>query len=278
MASTHLTTPAHSHPLSPEEQPSRGRRSREPPKSESKATNNYFTLKAQLEHDTTDVPNWDGSVRGYGKLYKRKHSDTRPRDGPSIASLWDTQQQNATSSSFVVGSSKDNAIPPDLHDPKFVITEVFDSDQYSPLVTGHVLTTKWHDCSDDAIEGAISKLTAMEAPGDVVNHPYFTALRILSSAYHSLTYARHELEEHRRLVKDKEAARRHRAEELLHELQASERDVARRVIQSIFTDDDENIHQVQRRQSSKVRRHCSSNCLLTNFCSVADRFAERSYR
>jgi hypothetical protein len=133
-----------------------------------------------------------------------------------------------------------------------VITEVFDSDQHNPLLTSHVLATRWHDCSDDAIESAISKLAAMEAPGDVVQHPYFTALRILSSAHDSLLLARQELEEHRRLVQEKEDARRRRADELLHELQAADKDVASRVIQSIFTDDNEGVHRVQRKQSSQV--------------------------
>ncbi|KAF9450458.1 TBC-domain-containing protein [Macrolepiota fuliginosa MF-IS2] len=242
MASTHLKTPAHSHPLSPDELPSRGRRSREPPRTDAKPTTNYFTLKAQLEQDTSDTPNWDGSVRGYGKLNKRRRSDARAQDKPSATSPWDRQQEDG----MLLGTPKDNT----RHEPEFVITEVFDSDQYNSLVTGHVLSTKWHECADDAIEAAVSKLASMEAPGDVVNHPYFTSLRILSSAYHSLAYARSELQHHKRLVEEKEAARRKRADELLHELQPSERDIARRVIQSIFTDDDENLHQVQRRQSA----------------------------
>ncbi|XP_006458949.1 hypothetical protein AGABI2DRAFT_217774 [Agaricus bisporus var. bisporus H97] len=225
MSSTHLKTPTHSHPLLSEEQPSRGRRRRAAtPQSSSKTPTNYFTLKAQLEEDTVGQPNWDGSVRGYGHHGRGKHrTDIREQDRPSISSLWDSQQQ--------IGMS--------------------DSDRHGPLVTSHVLATRWHDCSDDAIEGAISKLTAMESPGDVVHHPYFTALRILASAYHRLLVVRQDLEEHRRGVQDKEDARRRRADELLHELQASDRDTARRVIQSIFTDDDEGVHRVQRKQSSQ---------------------------
>ncbi|KXN83791.1 TBC domain-containing protein C4G8.04 [Leucoagaricus sp. SymC.cos] len=250
MASSHLKTPAHSHPLSPDDIPSRGRRSREPLRTESLNTSNYFTLKAQLEQGTSDIPNWDGSVRGYPRPNKRKQVEAQVRNKPSAASLWGTQHPDNPLSPFVIGSSKDNIVPPKRHDPEFVITEVFDSDQYSPLVTKHVLTTKWHECSDDAVEGAISKLTFMEEPGDVVNHPYFTALRILSSAYHGMVYARQDLEECRRLVLEKEASRKQRADDLLNELQPSERDIARRVIQSIFTSDDENLHQVQRKQSA----------------------------
>ncbi|KAF5359891.1 hypothetical protein D9756_002944 [Leucocoprinus leucothites] len=251
MASSHLKTPAHSHPLSSEDLPSRGRRSRDPPRSESKNATNYFALKAQLEQDTPGAPNWDGSVRGYNKLNKRNYSGARGRDKPSAVSLWDAQQQDIPPPIFVVGSSKDYIPPPKRHDPEFVITEVFHSEQYSPLVTEHVLDTKWHECSDDALEGAISKLTSIEEPGDVVNHPYFTALRILSSAYHSMAYVRQDTEEYRRLMFEKETARKQRADDLLHELQPPEREIARRVIQSIFTNDDENSHQVRRKQSAR---------------------------
>lgn len=263
MASTHLKTPTQSHPLSSEELPSRGRKSREPPRQGARPASNYFTLKAQLERNTAGAPNWDGSVRGYSKLNKGRHSDAQARNKTSATSLWDQQHQDGTPL-FVVGSSEDDITPRKRPDPEFVITEVFDSNQYGPLVTGHVLSTKWHECSDDAIEAAVSKLSSMEAPGDVVNHPYFTALRILSSAYHSLTYTRSELEEQGRLMREKEAARRQRAEDLLSELQPSERDIARRVVQSIFTNDDESLHQVQRKQSAMVcDSHFKPRCSLT---------------
>lgn len=61
-----------------------------------------------------------------------------------------------------------------------------------------------------------------------------------------------ELEESRRVLQEKEIARKHRAEVLMTELQPSERDIARRVIQSIFTDDDEDRHQVRRQHSLMV--------------------------
>ncbi len=60
------------------------------------------------------------------------------------------------------------------------------------------------------------------------------------------------MEESLRVIKEKERARKRRAEELMKELQASDRDIARRVMQSLFTDDDEGIHQVERSQSQVV--------------------------
>jgi hypothetical protein len=68
-----------------------------------------------------------------------------------------------------------------------------------------------------------------------------------------LSRARIELEEHRKLLQEKEAARKERAETLLSELLPSEREVAKRVIQSIFTGDDETRHGVQRHGSLSVR-------------------------
>jgi SET domain-containing protein len=120
-------------------------------------------------------------------------------------------------------------------------------------VATQVLANRWHEYSDEAIQAAISRLSVAESPSDVDTHPYHTALRVLSSALHSLSRARIELEEHRKLLQEKEAARKERAQDLLSELQPSEREVAKRVIQSIFPDDDEKHHQVQRQGSLSVR-------------------------
>ena len=68
------------------------------------------------------------------------------------------------------------------------------------------------------------------------------------------------LEDDRALLQEKETARKERADQLLRELPPSERDVARRILQSLFPDDDENVHQIQRRQSNMV----SSHPILTN--------------
>jgi hypothetical protein len=63
-----------------------------------------------------------------------------------------------------------------------------------------------------------------------------------------------ELELGRKVLQEKEAARRTRAEAIMNELQlVSEREIARRVIQSIFTDDNEEEHHVHRQQSLMVR-------------------------
>jgi hypothetical protein len=66
------------------------------------------------------------------------------------------------------------------------------------------------------------------------------------------------LEDARKVLYEKELARRKRADELLKELEPSEKVIARRLIQSLFTDDDENEHNVRRKQSVMVRPLFSS--------------------
>ncbi|KAF8714245.1 hypothetical protein AX14_012861, partial [Amanita brunnescens Koide BX004] len=148
-------------------------------------------------------------------------------------------------------------------------------------VAARVLATKWHESSDDAVRAAASAVSTLlrdrdahpdlnpnpnpnrgldmdrghgdgDGAGDVdQGRAYRAALRILSAAYHRLASAREELEESRRALREKEGAVRARAAAVLGELamRPSEQDVARRIFQAIFTDDDEGLHDVRRRQS-----------------------------
>ncbi|KAG5643082.1 hypothetical protein DXG03_001577 [Asterophora parasitica] len=165
--------------------------------------------------------------------------------------MWD--RPNTTAPSFVVGSSRDSATPPSrgpsLRNPEVIVTSASDTDTYGTAVITQVLTTEWHKYSNDAIQSAISNISVSESPADVSTHPYHAALRVLSSALHNLSRVRLDLEENRKLLQEKEISRRERADALMKELQPSEQDVARRVIQSIFTDADETRHQIRRQQS-----------------------------
>lgn len=117
-------------------------------------------------------------------------------------------------------------------------------------LTGH----KWHEYSDDEIE---AKLGA----GDGMS-----TIRALSLALQNMSQACLELEENHKSLQLKESSRRKRADELMRELQLpSERDVVKRVIQLIFTDDDERVHQVQRKQSHMVRPVLSLYFTLLGF-------------
>jgi hypothetical protein len=142
--------------------------------------------------------------------------------------------------------------------------------------TSRILSNPWHDYSDEAIQSAISAISVAESPASISSHPYHTSLRVLSSAVHNLTKIRREMEESLRVIQEKERARRQRAEELMKELQASDRDIARRVMQSLFTDDDEGMHKVERSQSNMVSapsiRHVpGGECILQ---SLTDTLSE----
>jgi hypothetical protein len=106
--------------------------------------------------------------------------------------------------------------------------------------------------SDEAIQTTIANLNPSGSPADVVVHPYHTALRVLSLAVHNLSRVRLELEETRRVLREKESERKRKAEDLLKEMALSDLDVARRVIQSLFSDG-EHEQKVKRKQSVLVR-------------------------
>jgi small G protein signaling modulator 3 len=269
MASSHNKTPVHSHPLSPEEIPSKGRRNRATHTSDTKQTpvaGNYFVLKAQHEQDLQDTPNWDGSVRGYSKSEKGKSVERH--DGASLSMMWDR-----AAPLFVVGPPQERSLG--QPNPEFIVTGEIDIDGVPPAIASQVLATKWHTYSDEAIQTTISKLSTSESPADTPNHPYHTTLRVLSSAVHNLSPVRLELEDARKVLYEKELARRKRADVLLNELEPSEQEVARRLIQSLFTDDDENEHNVRRKLSVMVRLSFSRDIpILMLLQSLKDSLAE----
>ncbi|KAJ7052018.1 rab-GTPase-TBC domain-containing protein [Mycena amicta] len=244
MASIHLKTPVQEHPLLPEEAPSSRTRKHRGNQEQSTSTN-YFALKAQLEQSqqqpngTTTTATWDGSVRGYGKS-SASSSLHRPKPKASTSSLsvlWD--HENRPAPLFIVDGPNTQ--------PSILLTREEDR---SDVLKAQVLDTRWHECSDEEIQSKIAGLSPATSPAEAPTQPYHSALRVLSQALVNLAQARVELEEGRKALKEKEAARKERAEALMNELQlVSEREIARKVIQSVFTDDDEEQHNVRRQQS-----------------------------
>ncbi|KAJ7595099.1 rab-GTPase-TBC domain-containing protein [Mycena floridula] len=239
MASSQSTTPVHSHPLSEDIPTTNGRKSRGIRESESRPVSSYFALKAQLEKDAGDGPSWDGSVRG--KLVKKPSRDSFPipqKPSSSLSVMFDATAESSTpnrSAPLIIVGSPLSPSPALISEPD--------------PATSQVLAIKWHEYSDEAIQAAISTLSASESPAEISSNPYHSALRVLSSALHNLSKVRLELEESRKVLQQKEVARRSRADELVKELQPSDQDIARRVIQSIFADDDEVVHNVRRQPS-----------------------------
>ena len=253
-----VSTPVHSHPLLADDLPSRGRRSRpvtrhgqaDPPSVDSAhiQTPTPSTLRERLDANTRTSSrhrhaNRDGSVRGYGKA-DRAHTtrDTSATRQP-LPTGWDRPP------TFVVGSSKDRLSASGVTRA----AELVEVHGLPTDVASRILSNQWHDYSDEAIQSAISAISVSDSPASVSSHPYHTALRALSSAVHNLTKIRREMEESLRVIQEKERARKRRAEELMKELQPSDRDIARRVMQSLFTDDDEGMHKVERSQTHLVR-------------------------
>ncbi|KAJ8453820.1 hypothetical protein ONZ45_g19555 [Pleurotus djamor] len=240
--SNHIKTPVHLHPLSADEPLSTsGRRNRgRAQESDSvKPPNNYFALKAQLEQDgSNDKASWDGSVRGYSKSSKRQSLDASSvgqKSATSLAALWD----KPSAPFFMVGSADDDV------DDENEAPESF-NEATSSLVTNQILNAKWHEYPDSAIHSSIADINQ----NSTTNNPYHTTIRVLSSAVSKLVEVRRDLERAKRELEEKEASRKRRTEALVNELSPSERDIARRIIQSIFTDDDEVGHRVQRKASS----------------------------
>lgn len=252
------TTPTHlNHPLSTEPAPgsSKSRRSRGRKGSDaSRATSNYFTLKSQLQHEDAtlaDGATWDGSVRGLGSRSADLLRGLK-RD-ESVSSLWDRSgsrnppvivvEQSDSFSNLNTVKHPRKSIPFQLH------KELLNLDKDAYL---EVLATRWHKQSDQEIQSTISKLDFRDSSSDAARHPYQAALRVLSSALSNMRKACKALEDDRALLQEKETARKERADQLLRELPLSERDIAGRILQSLFPDDNEQVHQIQRRQSNLV--------------------------
>ena len=251
------------HPLSTEPTPgsSRSRRSRGRKGSDaSRTTSNYFTLQSQLQPDDATFPNgatWDGSVRGLGsRNADRLRAHNRDE---SVSIHWD--RSGSRQAPVIVVEQPDffhnldtlkhprKSIPFQLHKECLSL----DKDAAS-----EVLTARWHKQSDQAIQSTISKLDFHDSSSDAARHPYHAALRVLSSALSNMRKAYKALEDDRALLQEREAARKERADQLLRELPPSERDIAGRILQSLFPDDDEQVHQIQRRQSNLVSTYLIS--------------------
>ncbi|VDB90834.1 unnamed protein product [Peniophora sp. CBMAI 1063] len=229
--SMHLT----SHPLLDDEpSPRAGRRT---PRRErisateapASSSSGYFSLKARLENDArTGSGNWDGSVRGRGIKVPTRASST------SLPGMWDAP---ASTPVVMIDSAASQSATNDDELYNDIATAVSGGSDRDAVA--RVMATPWHTLSDSSLYSAL----------DEQGQPQFAVLRTLSAATERLLKVRKELEEGRRILQEKEDARRTRGTALLEELPQNERDIARRVLASLFTSDDEEGHRVVRRQS-----------------------------
>ena len=186
-----MSTPVHSHPLSPQEATSsRNTRvrlisTRDAEAAKPRPTTSYFALKSHSEelnpstqpseppHSRRVTANWDGSVRGYG---------TRQENGIPKSS-----NASRPLPVFTLGPSQPT--------PPRTPPEVSGVDQDA---VAQVLTTKWHLCSDEEIEAAVAQISSSGSSADPPPHPYHAIVRVLSSALVHAAKARSELEAEKR--------------------------------------------------------------------------------
>jgi hypothetical protein len=225
------TTPTRltAHPLSPEQIPTRGGRARRNYGTDTaRGRTDYFTLKAQSERE------------GHGEVKSDLGGSVRSTSSTSTAPL------------IVVGSSTESSFTPREQGSRLIIPDIGSED--CDGISVQVLSTHWHDYSDEAIQTAISRFSATDLPSGSSKHPYYMTLRILSSAVHKLYKVRTELEEARRALLKNDSERRNRAEQLVKDLHPSEQAIAQRIMNLIFSEDAIPKNEAHEQQALLVRK------------------------
>lgn len=189
----------------------------------------------------------------YGSIRRSPSRDSRTPsrngDGPSSSLFAPIDRAPHHAPVFIVGDSRATVSSgrhrqvPDLIVPDTLQDVTLEA-------TNQVLKTKWHEYSDKAIQASVSNLSSSVSPSDGKSHPYHTALRILSAAYHNLARLQADVEREKKILQEKDVERKQRADQLIKELKSSERGIGKRVVQSIFSEVDEGQHLVVRQQPS----------------------------
>ncbi|KAI5892609.1 TBC-domain-containing protein [Schizophyllum commune H4-8] len=280
--SSQSSTPVRSHPLSPDELPSssRSRKSRSSSKQQAAGSSStadlttpsatYFSLKAQLEKD--GGARWDGSVRGYSARTEKPKSAASGAAHDRLTTMWDrpapllfVNQQPAALPTSPPRTPRPGALVP---------SEVIDVNEASTPLAPQIVSTRWHEYSDEAIQAAISSFSEAETPAEVSRHPYHPVIRVLSQALHKVTRARVELEENRRLLLEREEERLQRAEDFLKGLDTPEQDVARRMMSALYPEKaegmggDEPVEEGEDRL--QIRRQPSMRSLAESLCEALE--------
>ncbi|TRM64764.1 rab-GTPase-TBC domain-containing protein [Schizophyllum amplum] len=257
--SSHSSTPVRSHPLSPDDIPS-GSRSRKSTRSSSQqlaagaasdsasSSASYFSLKAHVEKDGGQ---WDGSVRGYSSQMKKSKSASASPAHDRLKTMWDRPAPLL----FVNQQPAPLPLsPPRTPRPGNVVpSDVFDVSEATAAIAPQVITTHWHDYSDEAIQASVSSFSEHDTPAEVSRHPYHSVIRVLSQALHNVTRARVELEESRRLLLEREEERQRRAQDFIQEMPPSDQEVARRMFEALYPEESGQVDQEEEEQ--EANRH-----------------------
>ena len=264
MTSTPNTPASHnvtlSHPLSPAI-PSSTRRGRikqlPPPDEEARPSANYFTLKAQAEQGQALLGDWarrDARSRGLSEARGGDWTSTVARDSSerSLASLWDgrlTLKPKDTQT-----NSREEIPPTPVPTGASKATSAKEFGGFGPFTTSQVLSTKWHEMSDSQIEDTVSLYNSTASSSEIPTQAYHSTLRALSAALEDLSVERTELDRLRVFMEERDKSLRSKAEKAVNMLSFSERDIGRRILDAMFTENEET-HLVVKRSSKMVGNH-----------------------
>ncbi|KZT53277.1 TBC-domain-containing protein [Calocera cornea HHB12733] len=106
--------------------------------------------------------------------------------------------------------------------------------------TRKVLETKWHLFSDQEVAGAISDVADLSAsPAEQPMNPVHAALRVMSGAFEDLSRKYEEVRRAREAEEERREERASRAREKIQSMPWAEREVARKVVEMFFAEEEE---------------------------------------
>ena len=102
--------------------------------------------------------------------------------------------------------------------------------------TQRVLETKWHTITDDDIQATISDISVIGSPSEHPQHPYHAVLRVLSGALEEAKHFRAAWEKEQR----RQAEKRKRVNEEMQDMSEMEIAAAKRTLEVLYEDQDNN--------------------------------------
>lgn len=218
---------AHDHPLSPEEPSNFPRRHRGITTSAvdnlERPVTTYFDLKSQSEARAAEFAQEsfvEVSSHTLTEGWTPRPTDPAPHEVPDHSSnlLW------TRADPYITSAPKSPRVSP--------VVSITINDQGLGDVPSDswLLTTPWHRQSDEEIEAAIMLSR---------NITYQHALRVLSSTVEDLGLRHAQLQSLREKDLAKEERARKRVKQMTWDMQPSEREIARRIIDAVFEDEDD---------------------------------------
>jgi hypothetical protein len=246
-----------SHPLSPEHSTVIGRRARGRQQTDVKDTRhatNYFTLKAQAElhhgikSGTFDYPRTDG-LRGSALS---NAGSAQGRAGSS-RDVFRERPKSANSTGDSAASPSSSAKGRELQSAKASNTEKKHSQAFGTVTTSQVLSTKWHELSDDQITSAVARYHPSDSSTSTPSiDAYHAILRAMSEVLDELLQSNARLEKTYTDFDLNERNKRSKAEGMIESMQPDEQAAARKVM-DVLTSDAHRPREIVKKPSFIVR-------------------------